>query len=104
MQNAADIRVAFSILLGGAAIARADDTFCQQIGELAKGVMRNRQMGVNMSDMMKVASSGKVEDPFLRRLVIIAYDTPQYSSEAMQAQAVQEFSNQIQLTCYKRQK
>lgn len=96
--------IAFSILLGGATIARADDAFCQQLGELAKGVMRNRQIGVNMSDMMKIADSGRVEGPVLRNLVIMAYDTPQFASDAMQADAIQEFANQIQLTCYKLQK
>ncbi|NLR98689.1 hypothetical protein HGP17_17865 [Rhizobium sp. P38BS-XIX] len=96
--------IALSTLMGGATIARADDAFCQQLGELAKGVMQNRQIGVNMSDMMKVADSGRPEGSVLRNLVMMAYDTPQYSTEAMQSAAVQEFANQIQLTCYKSQK
>jgi hypothetical protein len=96
--------IAFSILLGGATVARADDAFCQQLGELAKGVMHNRQIGVNMSDMMKIANNGRPEGPVLRDLVIMAYDTPQYSTEEMQTSAAQEFANKVQLNCYKTQK
>lgn len=96
--------IALSTLMGGATIARADDAFCQQLGELAKGVMRNRQIGVNMSDMMKIADSGRPEGPVLRNLIIMAYDKPQYSTDSMQASAIQEFANEIQLTCYKAQK
>ncbi|MDE1992197.1 MAG: hypothetical protein KGI75_06815 [Rhizobiaceae bacterium] len=96
--------IAFSILAGGAGIARADDVFCQQLGELAKRVMHNRQVGVDMSDMMKIANDGKATGPVLRDLVLMAYDSPQYSTDEMQAAAVQEFANKVELNCYKVQK
>jgi hypothetical protein len=96
--------IVLSIFMEGATVARADDVFCQQLGELAKGVMHNRQIGVNMSDMMKVANRGRPEDSVLRDLVIMAYGTPQYSTDEMQASVVQEFANKVQLSCYTAQK
>lgn len=79
---------------------------CEQIGELAKNIMGNRQNGVSISEIMTLVNSQSwsgnsglkkaVED-----IVIIAYESPRYSSPKYKQSAVTEFQNQALVECYK---
>ena len=74
---------------------------CPIIGELAETVMRNRQNGVSLSEMMGVANNADgVLQPVIREMVLEAYDGPRYSVPDNQDEAVQDFRNDIELVCY----
>ena len=73
------------------------DQLCRIEGSLAAVVMRMRQTGARMSDLIeqiKVAPGGS------RELVLKAYKYPRYSTHSMQDQAVKNFQNEIELGCF----
>lgn len=70
---------------------------CVTISRLAEKIMENRQAGIAMTDMMKIADSNEL----IRQMIIAAYEEPRFSSDKHQRNAVMDFRNQIELVCYK---
>jgi hypothetical protein len=72
---------------------------CNSVGALSESIMSGRQHGVSMSKMMDSAN------PEIRKLVeeiiIEAYDSPRYSTDAAQIRSIEEFRNEVYLQCAK---
>ena len=82
----------------------SDAVSCSEIGKIAKTIMEGRQIEVPISTMMDAITSNIEEgdgQAALRKLVILAYEMPSYSTKEMQQSMVAEFRNQIELKCYK---
>jgi len=77
---------------------------CESFESLAGTIMSNRQMGVELSKMMKVTatlSSTPDVEAFVKKLVIEAYQKPAFESEEYQSKAINEFKTEVAVECYK---
>lgn len=87
-----------------AAPARAQALdMCQELGTLAETIMGHRQNGATMSDMMQRLEAVDVLPVFKemgRAVIMDAFSEPQYRSPGYQAQAIRDFRNAVELTCY----
>ena len=84
------------------AIATAQDKAaeqCELAVQIAEAIMQNRQAGTPISKMMEVADGNQA----IIGLILVAYDTPRFSTQEYQLQAVTDFSNEVGLACYKGQ-
>lgn len=91
---------AIALIIALAASPAAADP-CKQFEEMAAQVMRNRLLGVPLSDMIEASragGSGPVSD-IARAIVLGAYGRPAYQSEDMQRRAVREYATSIYLAC-----
>ena len=70
---------------------------CSKIGELAGNIMKTRQAGVDMSEVMNVAGDNKL----LVAMTIAAFDTPAYQIDKNQKREISKFKNEWMLSCYK---
>jgi hypothetical protein len=79
---------------------------CEMIESLARQVMSNRQSGVSLSSMMKVAETPKAGamGAVMRELTLLAYKEPQYSAAENKRKSANEFANQAALLCLKKNK
>ena len=96
-----------SIIFTASFSAAADNAVdCEQIGELAKNIMTSRQHGVGLGEIMTLVNAQSWgENSGLKKaveeVVIIAYESPKYSSPEYQQSAITEFKNQALIECYK---
>lgn len=76
---------------------------CEEMGSLAEFVMELRQEGVPMKDQWERAT--KLGDPvfeeWLKKVLIIVYDSPKYTSKRYQKQAASEFGSRAFVECLK---
>lgn len=92
---------AFCALLAGPALAeepKADDHVCKVLGIVAGQIMDNRQAGIPLSDMLEVT-----ELPLLKEIVLMAYENPRYYSDEVVREEIQDFRNDVEVACYKRE-
>jgi len=92
---------AFCALVAGPALAeepKADDHVCKVLGMVAGSIMENRQMGIPLSDMLEVTPM-----PLLRQIVLLAYEKPRYYSDEVVREEIQDFRNEVEVACYKRE-
>lgn len=75
--------------------------FCGSMGELAEAVMTIRQSGVAMSLAMSVATANEALKEVATKLIIAAYDTPQFSVEENRKDAAMRFRNDFEVECFK---
>ena len=79
---------------------------CEQVGSLAEFVMELRQEGVPMKDQWERAT--KLGDPvfeeWMKKVLVIAYDGPKYTSKRYQKQAASEFGSRAFVECLKAEK
>lgn len=73
---------------------------CALQGNLAATIMKNRQHGIPMSQMMEVDTDPKIKD-FMDALIIMAYESPRFSTEEMQKRSVDDFRDRAYLSCAK---
>ncbi|MBD9372782.1 hypothetical protein IB238_09135 [Rhizobium sp. ARZ01] len=74
---------------------------CPGAGKIARRMMEVRQLGVSLTDAMKVAEGADISvREFVVDLVKAAYSEPAYSTGEMQERSVEEFANGIELACY----
>ncbi len=59
--------------------------------------MTNRQLGGSMADAIEVANG----DETLESIVISAYEVPRYGTERMQQRQIEDYKNEVYLTCAK---
>jgi len=83
--------------------AHADEDVCAVWYALGKTVMANYQAGVPMPEMMRTTRdiSNKSTRDLMVNIIQIAYDSPKYSYEANQQEAVSEFANALAAKCYR---
>lgn len=74
---------------------------CPLVYELAKTVMKSRQMGVPISEAIKPITGVSDEDvqQLNKDLVVAAYKTPIATSNENKQQIVEDFANQSALEC-----
>lgn len=73
---------------------------CPSMGRLADSIMKGRQEGLAMSDMMGLAGESEVSS-LVRKMVIMAFEEPRYHSEEGKLRATQDFRAKIETICYK---
>jgi hypothetical protein len=103
-----------SVLVAATLLVVANSTFaqtkptnqCEMIESLARQVMSNRQSGVSLSNMMKVADNPKAGamGAVMRELTLMAYKEPQFSAAENKRKSANEFANQAALLCLKKVK
>lgn len=69
---------------------------CRTLSQIASQIMRRRQTGAAMSDMMDSYS----KDPALVQLVLAAYVTNRMRAESNQETAAVDFGNEVYRACY----
>ena len=78
---------------------------CEALSDIATTVMKARLDGVPLSYAMGardiVAEGFEEFEELLESIVLLAYESPAYQTEAAQEHAIVEFSNQIYLWCFK---
>ncbi len=68
---------------------------CLTDSEMAYTIMSARQNGVPMAKVLMIVES----DPVYRQYVMMAYDTPLYSSEEFKERTKREFENSAYRLC-----
>lgn len=79
----------------------AQGSDCDVIGVLARSVMGARQSGVALDKMIEIADGEPRTKELMTRVVMAAYERPQYRTETMKQQEIVTFSNDMMLACYK---
>lgn len=90
------------LFLSGQLYAQDKLAVCNSISSLAETIMKQRQNGAPMSEMMRIAGEaggalGKVGE----ELVIMAYEKPRYRTENYQQRAIEDFRDSAHLECVK---
>jgi len=76
---------------------------CPGLGGLAESIMRNRQDGVSMSEMMQIIPPDDGTDPVLplvRVMIISAFEQPRFQTDRHQWREIQDFRADWELACY----
>jgi len=74
--------------------------YCTTLASLAETTMGLRQAGVPLTEVL--ATHDKNTPEIVKRLDIMAYDSPMWGSDKMKRQAATEFSNKVYLMCFKK--
>lgn len=85
-------------LLAAPALAEWRES-CGQVGDLAEVVMENRQGGISMARMMRVAQ-GEAQE-IAEAIIIDAYDYPRFSTSKVKRQTVEDFRDKWYAQCVK---
>lgn len=92
--------LAAALAVGGA--QAKDASFCEQTTELATAIMKARQNGVPMIDLIKLSeetAAGTEMQNLIKLMVTEAYKKRAYSHKENQDRAVVEFANEYTLAC-----
>ena len=77
---------------------------CGAMASLAEIAMTRRQDGTSMGDLLNLIEA-KGDNPALievaRKVVLIAYETPHYTTEEVQQRTIGDFRDQMHLECLK---
>lgn len=75
--------------------------FCTTIASTSASIMRGRQTGVAMSDLVAMTNQPQFKEvkKLLTAIIVEAYEESRFSSKSSQDRAVTEFSNKQMLTC-----
>jgi hypothetical protein len=69
---------------------------CEMLGGLAAQIMEARQVGVPLSDMMRISADSEL----IQALTISAYQSPRFSTDAYRQEAITDFRNEVEVMCY----
>lgn len=102
-------RLAMVACLSGFLIAQAstsssapNDATCAVAAKAAAAVMRSRQDGTSLADLLAAVETSPEEIRKLgRELVIGAFEIPRFSSEDAKERQVEEYRDKIHLICLK---
>lgn len=100
-------KVIAGLLMGLASlssIAEEQRDPCLWVSNLAESIMKSRQNEAPMAKVMGVFSGGDAPDEIkkvMKDMVIDAYESPAFSSDANKAKAVAQFQNEMYLACVK---
>ena len=76
---------------------------CPSLGDMAEQIMRARQRGVSMSEMMQLMPVDDGSDPVIpvaRLMVISAFEGPRFQTERHQWRTIEDFRADWELICY----
>lgn len=71
---------------------------CAEYGKLANTIMSARQDGVAMRKLMETIA-GDEDAKTTRRMIVMAYEAPGYSTERHQQREIVDFENTIYAEC-----
>ena len=91
------IIITAALLAASAAQAFDYDKFCTAHGEMAEVIMKNRQAGTALSEMLTVAK----DDDLIRSVVMMAYKQPRMRMPENQTEMVVNFRSERELACFK---
>lgn len=78
---------------------------CTIMGDTAEAIMRHRQSGAAMSVLMNALAGADTVDEGSRdagrRMVIMAYEQPRYSTDRNQRRAIADFRNDVEVACFR---
>jgi hypothetical protein len=83
--------------------ANTTDEACSTAGATAALIMKMRQNGTSLDDMMKFVRDGAdatIKDA-VRAITMQAYSKPRFETEMMQRRAIDDFRDYVQLACLK---
>lgn len=102
------VKVVYILVLGFAsfqvAVAESSPDVCVAPSNIAKAVMTARQSGGVLPDLMQRATSMNMDPVLLdltKKLLLAAYEVPEYSDPTLQRAAIVAFQNQTYLECSK---
>lgn len=81
-----------------------EDTTCYGLSSVAETMMRSRQNGRSMSQLLQRVSAQDVRPElisFQREVVIEAFETPQYQSPSVKENAISDFRDRWDVYCRK---
>lgn len=71
---------------------------CSMVSKLAEIVMKARQSGKAMSEVIKAAEGNEAYES----VIILAYDKPRYGTAPMQQRTIEEFRDDAYVQCAKK--
>lgn len=77
-----------------ATVAQAQD--CKVIGDLAETIMKARQTGVTLSEIISLPTATTLG----KRMAIDAYKRPRFSTDEFQRSAMADFRAEWEVACY----
>tara|TARA_R110000782_G_C14608426_1_gene391876 strand:- start:183 stop:479 length:297 start_codon:yes stop_codon:yes gene_type:complete len=89
--------LATALLLSANVSAKTYDQ-CKTVTSIAESVMKARQSGASLDQVMEVAVAQNMESD-LTPIIMLAYDVPRYGTESYQAGAVNDFKSKILKVC-----
>ena len=78
---------------------------CNQFATLAEHVMRSHQSGVPLTSVMSNFEenvSSAAARKVLKKMAVLAYEQPRYSTDKFQRKAIAEFRDDFATACYAR--
>lgn len=81
----------------------ASTDICPSLGDMAEQIMRARQRGVSISEMMQLMPVDDGSDPVIpvaRLMVISAFEVPRFQTERHQWRTIEDFRAEWELICY----
>lgn len=97
--------IGFILMFIMTSFSYAEDS-CTILGDLAETIMKRRQEGVDLTTMINIAESeGTLPEiaSVSKKLVIAAYDYPEYSSDEYKLRTIRKFKTKVMVECYKAQ-
>lgn len=78
--------------------------YCDTVAKVSTTIMKNRQLGVPLSEMMEIANKPTLKEisGTIKQLTIAAYEQPRYSTPINQERAITDFADKQMLNCLKR--
>jgi len=83
--------------------AKASDDLtskCKSISTLAGTIMKARQAGTSMSEMMEVKIGPDVKD-LATSMIVSAFETPRFNTEKIKQETISDFRDDWYLKCVK---
>lgn len=94
-----------AVLIASAAYAQKGDKpkgdMCKDWGDMAVGVMRERQSGKPLHELMEKANNTVAIRNLVKDIIIRAYERPIFPDEKGKASAIADYRNDTELRCYK---
>lgn len=84
-----------ALLVAATAHAETVSEQCSPVSQLAEKIMRARQSGISLLQLMEIANGNKIAEA----LVQDAFKQSRFSSEPFQDRAVQDFRERVEIEC-----
>lgn len=96
--------VATIMMIARPVLAVNTDEACANVGHAAEAVMKARQNGVALQQVLDTMNKSQFSDDStkaMRAMIMMAYDRPRFNTEENKQNAINDFRDQVQLFCMK---
>lgn len=103
LSNFSAVLICTIVVSSGSYAAAETDEECAAIGRIAERVMKGRQEGNSLQstlDVLVPKNSNEI-DPGYRKMIMDAYEAPNFYAQEGKDRAIGEFRDKWQLTCMK---